>query len=213
MRPHKENNKVLPEYFCGVVPRFFMKFILGAKIGMTQIFDEKGNQVPLTLIEAGPCVVTEVKDQAVQIGFIKKTKNIKKTQKGKEYKYLREFKIQNSNLKINDTIDASMFQEGEKVKIAGISKGKGFQGGVKRWGFHGRNRTHGTKHEERTIGATGSARPQRVTKGRKMPGRAGSKRTTIKNLKIIKADKENNILAVRGAVPGREGTLLEISNF
>lgn len=185
---------------------------------MTQIFDEKGNRVSLTLIEAGPCIVTQIKTEdkdkynAFQLGFISKTKNVKKTEKGKEFKYLKEFRMPSPDLKANDKIDLSIFQEGERVKISGISKGKGFQGGVKRWGFHGRNKTHGTKHEERTIGSTGSARPQRVVKGRRMPGRMGSDRVTIKDLKIIKIDKENNIIAVKGAVPGREGTLLEISN-
>lgn len=193
-----------------------MKFILGKKVGMTQIFNDKGSPVSVTLIEAGPCVVTQIKTEdkdkyeAVQIGFLTKKKHIKKTEKGKEFKYLKEFKVQNSNFKTNDTVDVTIFQEGEKVKISGISKGKGFQGGVKRWGFHGRNKTHGTKHEERTIGSTGSARPQRVVKGRRMPGRMGSERITISNLKILKVDKENNILAVKGAVPGRDGTLLEI---
>lgn len=183
---------------------------------MTQVFSEKGTQVPVTLIEAGPCVVTQIKNpvkdkyESVQIGFLTKTKHVKKTEKGKEFKYLKEFKVPASEMKVGDTIDVSSFQEGERVKIAGIAKGKGFQGGVKRWGFHGRNKTHGTKHEERTIGATGSARPQRVTKGRKMPGRTGGRRITVRDLQIVKVDKENSILAIKGAVPGREGTLLEI---
>lgn len=182
---------------------------------MTQIFNEKGSPVPVTLIEAGPCVVTQIKNQAkdkydaVQLGFLTKAKHVKKTEKGKEFKYLKEFEA-SPELKVGDTIDVSSFQEGERVKIAGIAKGKGFQGGVKRWGFHGRNRTHGTKHEERTIGATGSARPQRVTKGRKMPGRTGGRRITVRDLQIVKIDKENNVLAIKGALPGREGTLLEI---
>jgi len=195
-----------------------MKFILGQKLGMSQIFDEKGNQIPVTLIEAGPCFVTQIKVkekdgyQAVQIGFIRKTKKIKKTEKGKEFKYLREFK--NGEFKVADIIDASIFQEGDKVKISGISKGKGFAGAVKRWGFKGRlSATHGTKHELRTLGSVGSSFPERVVKGKKMPGRMGYVRVTVKNLKIIKVDKENNLLAVKGAVPGRKGTLLEISNF
>ena len=195
-----------------------MKFILGLKLGMSQIFDEKGNQIPVTLIEAGPCSVTQIKTEekdkygAVQVGFVKKTKNIKKTEKGKEFKYLKEFK-NGGEYKIGDEITVSSFQEGEKVKISGISKGKGFTGAVKRWGFKGRlSATHGTKHELRTLGSTGSSVPERVTKGRKMAGRMGSQRTTFKNLKVVKVDKENNLLAVRGAVPGRKGTLLEISN-
>jgi len=199
-----------------------MKFILGQKLGMSQIFDEKGNVVPVTLIEAGPCWVTQIKSEekdkyeAIQIGFGKlKEKKVKKPQKHKPYKYLREFKnkelgIKNQELRIGDKIEVSVFQEGDKVKISGISKGKGFAGAVKRWGFHGRPSTHGTKHEERTIGSTGSRFPQRVIKGRKMPGRMGVERVTVKNLKIAKVDLENNLLAVKGAVPGRKGTLLEI---
>ena len=199
-----------------------MKFILGLKFGMSQIFDEKGNQIPVTLVEAGPCIVTQIKTkdkdnyEAIQIGFqkIEKAKKIKKTMKGKEFRYLREFRIlkpETLNLKPKDIIDVSIFKEGEKVSVSGISKGKGFAGVVKRWRFHGRPKTRGTKHEERQPGSVGAATPSRVVKGIKMAGRMGSDRTTIKNLKIIKVDKENNLLAVRGAVPGRRGTLLEIS--
>jgi len=191
-----------------------MKFILGLKLGMRQVFDEKGNQIPVTLIEAGPCYITQIKTKekdkykSVQVGFIKKTKKIKKTEKGKEFKYLREFK--DGEYKIGDKIDASIFQEGSIVKVSGISKGKGFAGVVKRWGFHGRPATHGTKHEERTGGSTGGSMPSRVVKGKKMAGHMGVARITVKNLKIVKVDKENNLLAVKGAVPGRKGVLLEI---
>ena len=199
-----------------------MKFILGLKLGMSQIFDEKGNQIPVTLVEAGPCIVTQIKTkdkdsyEAIQIGFqkIKKAKKIKKTMKGKEFRYLREFRIlkpETLNLKPKDIIDVSIFKEEDEVSVSGISKGKGFAGVVKRWGFHGRPRTRGTKHEERQPGSVGAATPSRVVKGIKMAGRMGSERTTVKNLKIFKIDKENNIIAVKGAVPGRRGTLLEIS--
>lgn len=185
---------------------------------MSQVFDEKNKVVPVTLVEAGPCYVLQVKTkgkdgyQAVQIGLDKKKKNIKKTEKGKEYKYIREFPILDSqfSMKVGDEINLSVFQEGDKVKVSGTSKGKGFQGAVKRWGFHGRNATHGVKHEQRTLGSVGSATPERVVRGRKMPGRMGSDRVTVKNLKIAKIDKENNILAIRGAIPGRKGTLLKI---
>ncbi|MCK4781990.1 50S ribosomal protein L3 [Candidatus Parcubacteria bacterium] len=195
-----------------------MKFILGKKIEMTQIFNEQGRVVPVTLIEAGPCEVVQLKTkdkdgyEAVQVGFIKKEKQkrIKKTEKGKEFQYLREFESSGEH-KIGDKIDVSVFEEGSKVKISGISKGKGFQGAVKRWGFSGRNATHGVKHEQRTLGSVGSAFPQRVIKGKKMPGRMGVERITVKNLKIVKIDKENNLLAVRGAIPGRRGTFLEIT--
>ncbi len=117
------------------------------------------------------------------------------------------------NIKSGDKIDVSIFQEGDKVKISGISKGKGFAGVVKSWGFHGRNATHGVKHEQRTPGSTGSSFPERVVKGKKMPGRMGFGRITVKNLKVVKIDKENNLLAVKGAVPGRKGTLLEIRSI
>jgi large subunit ribosomal protein L3 len=195
-----------------------MKFILGKKIKMTQMFDEKNNMTPVTLIEAGPCFVLQAKTsdkdkyEALQIGFEKlEDRKTKKPQKSKPYRYIRESRTKNQELKVGDKIDLSIFKEGDKVSVAGVSKGKGFAGGVKRWGFHGRNATHGTKHEERTIGSTGSRFPQRVIKGRKMPGRMGSARTTVKNLVIKKIDQENNLMAVKGAIPGKRGTLLEIT--
>jgi len=210
-----------------------MKFILGLKIGMSQIFDEKGNKVPVTLIEAGPSQITQIKTkkkdgyQSVQFGFIIKKKRIKKTEKGKEFKFIKEQKTEveekgfsslpfatarenKEQLKAGDKIDVSIFQKGDMVKISGYCKGKGFQGVVKRWGFSGRGASHGVKHEHRTSGSIGSSFPERVIKGRKMPGRAGSERVTVKNLKVIEADAENNLLVVKGAVPGRKGTLLEI---
>ncbi len=203
-----------------------MKFILGRKIGMSQIFDEKGNQIPVTLIEAGPCIVTQIKMQdkdkyeAVQVGFIPKKKKIKKTEKGKEFEYLREFSIKGGFItdrkedllkyQAGQQIDVSIFQEGEKVKVAGISKGKGFAGGVKRWGFKGLRETHGSKHEQRAHGATGISGVGRVLKNTKMAGRMGQDRVTARNLKIVKIDKENNLIAVKGAVAGRNGTLVEI---
>jgi len=196
-----------------------MKFILGEKIEMTQLFDEKGNVKPVTLIEAGPCFITQIKTkerdgyEAIQIGFEKKKKGIKKTEKGKEYKCLREFRILDSSSKtgnVGDKIDVSIFKEGEKVKISGISKGKGFAGAVKKWGFAGRNATHGVKHEERILGSVGATDPERVFKGKKMSGRMGGERTIIKNLEIVKIEPENNLIAIKGAIPGRKGTLLEI---
>jgi len=194
-----------------------MRFILGLKIGMSQIFDKKGNRIPVTLIEAGPCQVTQIKTKekdgyrAIQVGFLPKKKRVKKTEKGKEFRFLREERIENEKqYKVGDKIDVSIFQEENKVKVSGISKGKGFAGVVKRWNFAGRPTTHGTKHEVRAPGAIGSATPRRVLKGRKMAGRMGCERITVKNLKIIKVDPENNLLVLKGAVPGRKGTLLEI---
>jgi len=202
-----------------------MKFILGLKLGMSQVFDEKGNQIPITLIEAGPCLVTQIKTEerdgysAVQIGF-GEAKKVKKPMAGhlkrlRKLLFLREFrnevsKINDRELKRGDKIDISVFKEGDMVKVSGLSKGKGFAGVVKRWHFRGRPATRGTKHELRTPGSVGSSVPARVVKGKKMPGRMGYQRVTIKNLKIVKINQENNLLAVQGAVPGAKGTLLEI---
>lgn len=198
-----------------------MKAILGKKIGMTQIFQNE-RVVPVTLIQAGPCKVTQTKTkerdgyEALQIGFEEiKEKKITKSKKEKPFRNIKEFRIDPSTKEGDvpaqgDIVDVSVFEEGDKVRVSGISKGKGFQGGVKRHGFSGRNQSHGVKHEHRTLGSVGSAFPERVIKGRKMPGRMGSDRITVKNLKIAKVDKENNMLAVRGAIPGRRGTLLEI---
>ncbi len=204
---------------------------------MSQVFDKEGNLIPVTLIAAGPCEITQIKTDkvdgynAVQIGFkkIEKKTRIKKSMGLKTFKYLREFGIvkedkssagdeaKDSSLPsptlVGSVVDVSVFKEGDKVSVSGISKGKGFQGAVKRWGFAGQPATRGTKREHRTLGSTGSRYPQRVIKGKKMPGRMGGARKTIKNLKVIKIDKENNLLAVEGAVPGRKGTLLEIKRL
>lgn len=197
-----------------------MKFILGKKIGMSQLFDKNGKMTPVTLVAGGPCVVLQEKTKekdgylALQIGFekIEKKSKIKKTMKGKEYRHIGEQRMegQKNEYKVGDEVKVSVFTEGDNVNVSGISKGKGFQGGVKRHGFHGRNATHGAKHEERQIGSTGCRFPQHVIKGRKMPGRMGSDRITVKNLTVMKVDAENNLLVIRGAVPGRNGTLLEV---
>jgi len=194
-----------------------MPFILGKKLKMSQIFDKDGKVIPITLSQAGPCFVTQIKQKekdgydALQVGFEKKKKP-KKTDKDKEFHYLRESRDGNQELKAGDKIDVSIFKEGDKIKVSGTSKGKGFQGGVKRWGFHGKSASHGVKHEHRTLGSVGSTDAARVFKGKKMPGRMGYDKVTRKNLKIVKIDIENNLIAVRGAVPGRHGTLLEITN-
>jgi len=185
-----------------------MKFLLGKKIGMSQIFKEDGTVIPVTLVLAGPCKVLNVfslqNKKRVQIGF----EEIKK--KGKiDFRYKREFEP-DIDYKIGDVIDVSVFKKGEKVKVTGLTKGKGFQGVVKRWGFSGRNKSHGVKHEERTIGSVGSAWPQRVVKGKKMPGRMGSNRKTIKNLQVVDIDKENNLILIKGSLPGANGSLVEI---
>jgi len=184
---------------------------------MTQIFDEKGNVIPVTLIGAGPCWVSQIKTKekdgynGAQIGFekIEKENKIKKTMGGKPYRHLREFRNGGEGLKVGDEIKVSIFEEGGNVKISGISKGKGFAGAVKRWSFSDRAKVHGHT-DMRRIGAIGRRFPQRVIKGKKMPGRMGTERVSVKNLKVAKIDPENNILAVKGAVPGRKGILLEI---
>lgn len=186
---------------------------------MTQFFTAEGKFVPVTLLECGPCEVLQIKStekdgyEALQFGFskIEKKNKVKKTAKGKEYRYIKEERIEGENqLKLGDKVDLSIFKEGEKVKVSGISKGKGFQGSMKKWNFSGKGASHGVKHEHRVIGSIGGRFPQRVVPGKKMPGRMGGERTSVKNLRIAKIDVENNILAIRGAVPGRKGTLLEI---
>lgn len=195
-----------------------MPFIIGKKIEMTQIFQDK-KVVPVTLIQAGPCVVTQIKTKdkegvdAVQIGFIKKTKHIGKSEKGKEYKHIVEFKTDANELKQGDEIKTDVFKIGDKVRVSGMSKGKGFQGGVKRWGFKGLSSSHGVKHHHRTIGSVGATGPAKVFKGKTMPGRMGFDRITTYNLEVIKIDLENNIIAIKGAVPGRRGTLIEIRSI
>jgi large subunit ribosomal protein L3 len=199
-----------------------MNSIVGLKIGMSRIFEENGKSVSVTLVEAGPCEITQVKTKekdgydAIQVGFIKieKQKNIKKPQANKPFKWLREFAVspeEAKSMKVGDKIDITSFNEGDIVKVSGISKGKGFQGPMKRHGFHGRHSvSHGTKHELRTPGSTGSSVPEHIVKGKRMAGHMGTDRVSVKNLKIVKIDKENNLLAIGGALPGRRGTLLEI---
>jgi large subunit ribosomal protein L3 len=178
-----------------------MKFILGKKLKMTQMFDDNGRVYPGTLVVAEPNVISQLKIQdkdgytAVQIAL------------GKQK---REFLVDSKDYKKDDKIDVSVFNEGDKITVSGISKGKGFQGVVKRHGFHGGPRTHGQKHSEREPGSIGATGPQRVFKGKKMAGRMGGDRVTVKNLQILKVDKESNQLLISGAIPGRKGTLLEI---
>lgn len=197
------------------------KFILGQKIGMSQIFGKEGEVIPVSVIEAGPCVVIQIKSsendgyQAVQIGFGTR-KKISKPLVGHlknlgKFRHLREFKGV-ADLKVGDKIGVGIFQEGDRVKVSGVSKGKGFQGVVKRHGFSGGMASHGNKDRLRAPGSIGTSFPEHVRKGRRMAGRMGFDRVSVKDVKIVKVDQENNILAVKGAVPGRRGTLLEISS-
>lgn len=196
-----------------------MKFILGKKIKMSQVFDEKGNVVPVTLVMAEPLTIAKIKTketdgyEAVQVGF--GSKKIKKPQKKIGLRHLKEFRIPEGikvSMNPGDKIDVSIFGEGDKVEVAGLTKAKGFQGVVKRHGFHGGPRTHGQKHSEREPGSIGATAPQRVFKGTRMAGRMGGTRVKVKNLKIIKVVKDKNELWISGALPGRRGTLLEIRN-
>ena len=197
---------------------------------MTQLF--KGNNViPVTLIESGPNFVTQIKTKdkdgyaAVQVGFgTRKEKNIKKPQRGhlaklsaeggknQNLRWMREFRIENSEMKIGDEIKPEIFTAGEKVMVVAISKGKGFQGVVKRHGFHGGPKSHGQKDRLRAPGSIGASWPQHVIKGMKMAGRMGGDRITVKNLEIAEVDTENNLIAIKGALPGRKGTLILIKN-
>jgi large subunit ribosomal protein L3 len=205
-----------------------MKFILGKKVKMSQIFDEEGNVIPVTIIEAGPVTVTNIRTkdkhgyEAVQVGFLEKKKNIKKPLLGqfkKLFQFLKEFRLDKTkkekdiNFEIGQEIKVDIFQPGEKVNVSGISRGKGFQGVVKRHHFKGSPKSHGTKDRWRAPGSIGATTPQRVVKGRRMAGRAGGKRVTIKNLEIVKVEPEKNLLYLKGAVPGKKGTLLEIKNY
>jgi len=198
-----------------------MKFILGKKIGMTRRFQEDGTVVPVTLVKAGPCSVTQVKTskndgyQAIQIGFEKKSKLLKPLQVHLKNldnpRYLREFRTNNSNqFKRGDQINISIFKEGDVVQVSGVSKGKGFQGVVKRHGFHGSPASHGHKDQLRMPGSIGSSFPEHVRKGKRMAGRMGGLKSTVKNLQIVEVDKKNGQLAIKGAVPGARNQLVLI---
>lgn len=194
-----------------------MNFILGKKLGMTQVFDENGEAFPVTLVEAGPCKVTEVKNkdrdgyEAVQLGFEElNEKKAGKSKRTKPYRHLKEVRG-SFDISPEDTISVDAFSEGDKVQVKGTSKGKGFEGVVKRWGFKGAaTKTHGTKHNERKPGSIGSMFPQRVFKGKKMPGRMGTNKITVKNLKVVSVDPEKNLMAIKGALPGKNGGILMI---
>lgn len=179
-----------------------MKFILGRKVNMTQIFDEDGRVYPATLVLALPNKISDIKTKDKD-GYESVQVSMGRTK--------REFRVNGTaDYEKEKEIDVSVFEEGDKIQVSGISKGKGFQGVVKRHGFHGGSRTHGQKHSEREPGSIGSTGPQRVFKGVKMAGRMGSDRITVKNLKVLKIDKDNSQILVSGALPGKRGTLLEI---
>ncbi len=201
-----------------------MKFILGKKEKMMEYFEEDGTAVPVTIISAGPVTVTRVfsKDKdgydSVQVGFgSAKASKLNKAQvgsmKGGLYRTLKEFRVKStdkSEAKEGDVIDVSAFAPGDKIQVTSVSKGKGFQGVVKRHGFAGGPRSHGQKHSEREPGSIGGGLRTHVPKGMRMAGRMGSDRITQKNLKVVSIDTENNLLLVRGAITGKRGSLVEI---
>ncbi len=198
--------------------------IIGKKIGMTQIFTDDGRVIPVTVIQAGPCLVVQKKNIAkqqakAQLGFVepKPVKHVSKPLKGHFEKAkvpptrrLREFFLTDQEPNVGDTIGVDIFNESEIVNICGTTKGKGFQGVVKRWGFAGGRDTHGSMFH-RQIGSAGSnTYPGEVIKGKGMPGRMGGKQKTIKGLEVVKIDKERNLLLVRGAIPGFNGNYIYV---
>lgn len=204
-----------------------MKGIIGKKVGMTQIFDDSGNAVPCTVIEAGPCYVTQVRTAdrdgytAVQLGFGEtKTKRLTQGQLGHLRKndlpalhHLREFRVRDAELDVEEgqEVKVDVFETGERVDVIGVSKGRGFAGTIKRHGFHRQPKTHGQSDRERAPGAVGMcATPGRTLKGKKMSGRMGNDRVTIHNLEVVAVDPERNLLAVRGSVPGAKGGIVMV---
>ena len=195
--------------------------ILGKKIGMTQVYNEKGEAVAVTAIEAGPCLVLAIKDKNIQIGFdaVQKDTRVKKPLLGyfkkinlKPQKLVREvLKKSGQDYKVGDEIKVDIFKSGDFVDVVGTSKGKGFQGGMKRWHWRGGPRTHGSTSHRR-IGSLGSSTtPGRVFKGHHLPGHMGAARVTVQNLKVIQVDLARNILLVNGAVPGCRNSYLLVS--
>ena len=202
-----------------------LKAILGKKLGMSQIFTEDGLMVPVTVVEAGPCVVTQVKTeekdgyQALQVGFNDiREKLVNKPLKGHfdkgntSYKrYLRELKLNNTqDYKVGSELKADMFAAGDKIDVSGTSKGKGFAGTIKRWNQHRGPMSHGSRYHRRPGSLGHSATAGRVLRTKKLPGRMGVERVTVANLEVVKVDAERNLLLIKGAIPGSKGTLLTI---
>ena len=204
------------------------KAIIGKKIGMTQIFDEKGNVIPVTLIEAGPCVVVQKKTvendgyDALKLGFEDiSDKKLNKPDKGQFAKanvdckkYLKEFRLDDcSAFNVGDVIKVDTFEAGEKVDVTGISKGHGYSGVIKRWNAHILKMTHGTGPVHREVGSMGStSSPSRTYKNKHMAGQYGNEKVTVLNLKVAKVDGEKNLIALHGAVPGAKGSVVFIRN-
>jgi large subunit ribosomal protein L3 len=202
-----------------------LKGLLGKKIGMTQIFDDNGTAIPVTIIEAGPCYVTQIRKvetegySAVQLGFGEvKPKRLTSGQLGHlkrndiaPLRYLREFRMKDAEVSEGDQLTVGVFEVGDHVDVTGTSKGRGFAGVVKRHGFRGGPKTHGQSDRQRAPGSIGATSgTARVFKGKRMPGHMGNRRVTSQNLKIVLVDAERNLIGVRGAVPGPKGGLLVI---
>ena len=203
------------------------KGLIGRKIGMTQVFDEKGNVIPVTVVELGPCAVVQKKTvendgySAVQLGFEdKKVTRTNKPMKGHfdkanvaPKKVLKEFRLEDdSALNVGDIIKADIFAAGEKVDVVGTSKGKGTAGVIKRWNFSRLKETHGTGPVARHAGSLGVIDPARIFKGKKMAGHLGSERVTVQNLDVVKVDAENNLIAIKGAIPGPKKGIVMVVN-
>lgn len=204
------------------------KGLIGKKIGMTQIFDEKGNVIPVTVVEAGPCVITQKKTiendgyEAVQVGFGDvKAQRVNKAMKGHfakndvaPKKVLKEFRLENiADVNVGDILKADVFAAGDKVDVIGTSKGHGTAGSIKRWNFSRLRESHGTGPVARHAGSLGAcSTPSRVYKGKKLAGHYGVDRTTVQNLTIAKVDIENNLIAVKGAIPGPKGGIVVIAD-
>ena len=204
------------------------KAIIGKKLGMTQIFAENGAVIPVTVIEAGPCVVTQKKTtetdgyDAIQVGYEDvSAKHVNKPAKGhfenagvQAKKHLKEFRLENAaDYNVGDVIAADTFAAGEKVDITGITKGHGYSGAVKRWGHHMLQATHGTGPIHRQVGSMGAnSTPSRVFKNKKMAGQYGNEQVTILNLEVVKVDAEKNLIAVKGAVPGAKNSIVVLRN-
>ncbi len=196
-----------------------MKFILGRKIEMSQVYRPDGTVVPVTLVEAGPCVVTQVKTDdrdgyaAVQLGFVPR-RTISKPQQGHlkdlpPFSVLREFRVnENPEIKRGDAVSATVFAPGDVIHVSGTSKGRGFQGVVKRHGFHGQKATHGHKDQLRAPGSIGAGGVQHVFKGTRMAGRMGDERITVQNLEVVEV--RGDVIAIKGAVPGARNSIVEI---
>ena len=204
------------------------KAIIGKKLGMTQIFAENGAVVPVTVIEAGPCVVTQKKTtetdgyEAIQVGYQDVAdKHVNKPAKGhfakagvSAKKHLKEFRLEDTTAyNVGDVIAVDTFATGEKVDVTGITKGHGYSGAVKRWGHHMLQATHGVGPIHRQVGSMGAnSTPSRVFKNKKMAGQYGNEKLTVLNLEIVKIDAEKNLIAVKGAVPGARGGIVVIRN-